>query len=137
MMNLSFSINYAAALANPKHPTSARVNSPVRLTVVGKSGVRYSIHMLRFLPPMFDKTPRHSFSTCGRFVVMPVREKLADDAPAVYTGQYRVYYNGKLMPEERYAIRLSQREAGVKKTAQYKRTRGRDTDAMTMPGYAA
>lgn len=111
-------IDYASRIQHGRAPLS-----PIRLTIVGKSGQRHVFNTYVF-SPYFEPQPRHYFTACGRFVVMRQRVELGDETITV-GNQFHVFYHGVPVPEERYAIRTSIREKKARTISQYKHTRGR------------
>jgi hypothetical protein len=117
-------IDYATRVQLGRAPLS-----PIRLTVVGKSGARHVFNTYTF-SPYFEKEPRHFFTLCGRFIIMRQRVEIGDETITV-GNQYHVFYNGMPVPEERYAIRTAIREGKARQAARYKQSRGRDDTVLT------
>lgn len=134
-MNLPFdplAIDYSKRIQTGIAPLSS-----LRITLVGSSGNRYLFNLYTFAP-YFEPQPRHTFSPCGRVIVLRHRTVTGYDSETfapiyTYSGQYHVFYNGNAVPDDRYAIRTAIRESHARKPSRYKQSRGRDdsvNDAM-------
>jgi hypothetical protein len=130
MMNLPFDpakLNYAARINPPYNPQTGKKAEPARLsrlrvTLIGASGARHLFNLYTY-NPIFEPTPRHFFSECGRVIVMRQRVTLPGDERATTTpGQYFVFFRGNRVPEERYLIRETIRESKPRVKARDKRS---------------
>lgn len=132
MMNLPFDpakLNYAARINPPvnertgKRPEPAKL-SRIRVTLIGQSGARHLFNLYTY-NPIFEPTPRHFFSECGRVIVMRNRVELPDHEKAVIVpDQYFVFFRGNRVPEERYMLRTVIRETKARTHSAFKQTRG-------------
>lgn len=99
--------------------------SPLRLTIRGVSGYLHQFNTYRYIPKMFDRTPRHLFTPCGRFVVYPVKTEIGDEKITT-PNQYIVYFRGNRVPDDRFGIRTVIRGSKYTPRAAHKKTLGRD-----------